>query len=64
MTHLAGYTPTDYFAEDLVKRRLCFPVSRTTHDNREAWREAYSASKRPLREAGRSFEPFTLEEMK
>lgn len=33
-------------------------------DNRKAWRDAYNASKRPLREVGRSFEPFTLEEMK
>lgn len=53
----------DYFAEDLTKRRLCFPKAETTKDNRKAWRVAYAANQLPYRVADRSFQPFTLEEI-
>ncbi len=53
----------DYFAEDLIKRRLSFPKSKTTKDNRKAWRVAYAANQLPYRVEGQSFPPFTLEEI-
>jgi hypothetical protein len=54
----------DCFAEDLTKRRLCFPKAGTTKDNRDAWRVAYAANQLPYRVEGRSFQPFILEEIK